>query len=497
MEIKFKETAVGCMECLNTQRRQQEQTLELKLSEGMPDAGRILGCWGQPVIRGKEWRTGSIGVTGGTMVWVLYAPEDGSAPRCMEGWMPYQLQWDIPDDTPDGIIRCDPRLRSMDARVASARKIMVRCTLSMGAEPICRCESAVYTPEGVPDDIQLLKNEYPLEVMVQAGEKAFQIDEDIVIPSNYPPVVKVVCYDVQPRITEQKVMAGRLVFRGNCRVRLLYTGEDGMLSTWEQEIPFAQYADLDSEQSNQAVADFSVVLSGMELDRLEDGKLLFQCSLIAQYGIFDRMMVTAVEDAYSPCRELELHLHTLDLPVRLEQRKDRITGTKSVPLSGRLVDMGMLWDHGTIHHDGDGVQCEMVWQNQILCYDDNGVLQSAAVRAAQDWSMPSDPDNRVVLGSSDSSTQIAFHEDAAEVTTDMTLDVSVFSQKGMRIVTGITCSEVQSAAQDRPSLILRRAGELPLWDIAKECGSTVEAIRQLNRLQQEPERDQMLLIPVY
>ena len=108
MEMKFNETTVGCMESLTSQRQQQEQTLEMRLPDGMPDAGRILGVWGQPVIRGKEWGTGSIGVSGGIMVWVLYAPEDGTAPRSMEGWMPFQMQWDGPDHGSDGFICIEP-----------------------------------------------------------------------------------------------------------------------------------------------------------------------------------------------------------------------------------------------------------------------------------------------------------------------------------------------------------------------------------------------------
>ena len=48
----------------------------------------------------------------------------------------------------------------------------------------------------------------------------------------------------------------------------------------------------------------------------------------------------------------------------------------------------------------------------------------------------------------------------------------------------------------RPSLILRRAGEGSLWDLAKASGSTVSAIRSANGLEEEPLDDRLLLIPV-
>jgi hypothetical protein len=36
----------------------------------------------------------------------------------------------------------------------------------------------------------------------------------------------------------------------------------------------------------------------------------------------------------------------------------------------------------------------------------------------------------------------------------------------------------------------------PIWDIAKASGSTVDAIRQANNLEEEPQQGQILLIPI-
>ena len=48
----------------------------------------------------------------------------------------------------------------------------------------------------------------------------------------------------------------------------------------------------------------------------------------------------------------------------------------------------------------------------------------------------------------------------------------------------------------RPSLVLQKAGRENLWSIAKENGSTVSAIREANNLQEEPDPDRILLIPI-
>ena len=72
----------------------REESQELRLPESMPDVGRVIAAWGQPVLRGKEWRSDHIALTGGVMVWVLYAPEDGSGCRRLESWVPFHIRMD-------------------------------------------------------------------------------------------------------------------------------------------------------------------------------------------------------------------------------------------------------------------------------------------------------------------------------------------------------------------------------------------------------------------
>ena len=64
------------------------------------------------------------------------------------------------------------------------------------------------------------------------------------------------------------------------------------------------------------------------------------------------------------------------------------------------------------------------------------------------------------------------------------------------MITGLEPGEKIAPREGMPALILCRAGNRRLWDIARECGSTVSAIETANGLTGEPETDRMLLIPV-
>ena len=95
MELVFENTKMQCLKQISCQLKDLELTQEVKLSEGMPDVGNILGAWGQVLIRGKEWRSNSVVVNGGVMCWAMYLPEEEKQPQMVEGWIPFQTQMDM------------------------------------------------------------------------------------------------------------------------------------------------------------------------------------------------------------------------------------------------------------------------------------------------------------------------------------------------------------------------------------------------------------------
>ena len=69
MEVQFTKMVYPCLQTLTSGVQTQEQTQDVRLPDGMPDIGRILACWGQPLIRGKEWHSTGMAVSGGVLAW--------------------------------------------------------------------------------------------------------------------------------------------------------------------------------------------------------------------------------------------------------------------------------------------------------------------------------------------------------------------------------------------------------------------------------------------
>ena len=497
MEMQFDRVSVPYLRKLTDSVRTQEETLEVRLPEGMPDIGRVLGAWGQVIVRGKEWNSDNMAVSCGVMAWVLYTPEDGEGVRSVEAWLPFSMKWELPETRHDGNILTSCMLKSIDARSTSARKLMVRATLCADGQAWQAEQAQVAIPGELPEDIQLLTASYPVLLTREVGEKPFLLEEQITL-SNAPKPEKLMYYTLQPEVIDQKVMAGRLVFRGNSALHLLYRGEDGSLHSWDYDLPFSQYVDLDGEYEQDAQVAVLPCVTSLDMSMDENGQLQLKAGLLGQYLIWDRSMVTVAEDGYSPNRKLELMYEQLELPSVL----DRMTNTVQAEMNTQtevqqLVDLTFYPACGRVEHGNTDARISLPGQFQILYYDEAGELRSMLTPWEDVWNVQAAEDSTINTRiTSVGRPQGMVGADRVNLRADMTVDAVVTSGQGMLMLTGMEMGELEKPDGNRPSLILCRKGDRKIWDVAKENGSTVAAILQANSLETEPESSRVLLIPV-
>lgn len=498
MELQFEKSPLRCLKTVVQGVQNQEQTQEIKLSDGMPDIGRIIGCWGQTILRGKQWSGDSLSLNGGAMVWVLYAPEDGTAPRTLESWIPFQAKWDLPEDTKDGHIRGEAGLRSVDGRSVSPRKIMLRVGIAasiQGMEPV---EVDIWKPCPLPEDVALLEETLPLTLPVLAGEKPFSLDEELSLPEGDPLPEKLVYYTLQPEITEKKVVGGRAVFRGNGTLHVLFLSGEGNLFSRDFTLAFSQLGDLEGELQGEGTLDVTVGITDLDVRLDGEGHLRVKCGMTAQYVVEDSLSLTLVTDAYSPHRTVEPEKVALALPCRLGSGSETVPVTQRISADAQhILDTAFYTDFPKLRPGENGVLSQLSGNFQVLYATPEGALQCTIARWETSQPIPAGEDSQVYASVQPGTSPTALDaEDGVQMKNSLHLSYQAVATRGIPAVAGLQLGEVQEPDPARPSLILRRAGNGRLWDMAKAAGSTVEAIRQANGLDSEPEPGRMLLIPV-
>ena len=497
MQLQFHKSTIPFLATAVQAVKNAEVTQEVRLSDGMPDIGRVLTTWGQIILRSKQWQGDLVTLSGGVMVWSLYAPEDGTEPRAVESWIPFQLNWDTERVDREGPVLISPLLRFVDSRSVSARKMMLRAGVSALAQGMYQKEAELYAPGELPEDVQILKNSYPLQLPVEAGEKTFLLDEELSMPG-MDQGVKLLSYRVSPEITEKRVLSDKVVMKGNGNLHLVYRDGEGRIHSWDHDLPFSQLAELDSIQDADAQADIRMGVTSLEADLAEPGNLRIKCGMVAQYLIRNRRLVDVVEDAYSPFRPVEPEMETLELPVILEDRREFVTAQQSIPGgNGQIADAVFYPDFPRQRRYDDAVELEVPGLFQTLVYGENGSLQGVNSRWEGSLNLPSGEDTQTaVTAVSSGRVQTAVGTDGLLLTSPVQMQLQSNSSQGIPMVTGLEVGELEEPDASRPSILLRRADGESLWQIAKQSGSTVSAISSANGLEGEPDESRMLLIPV-
>ena len=490
MELPFEKSTVKFWQQKLYTPVMKEETQELKLPESMPDIGRVIAAWGQPVMRGKEWRSTHVGITGGVMVWVLYAPEDGGSVRRMEAWIPFSVRSEHQHTRPDGVIRAECVLCAMDARSVSTRKIMLRCQVGVMIQTMLPKEAELYAPGALPEDIQLLERSYPMVLTRETGERSFLVDEVVEVPN----AQRVVYSRLMPRVTEQKVLGSRAVFRGVGELHLLCQDAEDRLFSADVEVPFAQYLDLEGDYEEAAEVSNLLCLTSLEAEPEERG-IRVKCGLVSQYIINAPSVIRCAEDAYSPGRDVEPVMTPVELPVWLDEQLRQVELEEKLVGEEVSVDAIFFPDLPVVTRQPGGAEIRVGGAFQTLTEGPEG-LGGKTLRTGKSISLDTACDT-IPFTWLRGGTQVRREGGGCALTARMDVKLDSVCHNAINMVSAIRCAEQRKSDPERPSIIVRaRKSDETLWDIAKYCGSTVSAIQRLNKLESEPEENRLLLIPV-
>ena len=342
----------------------------------------------------------------------------------------------------------------------------------------------------------MLDRVYPMILTRETGERSFLCEERLALPQGSPAISRIVYFRLSPRVTEQKVLGSRGVFRGVGDLHLLYQDEREELHSIDLELPIAQYLDLQGDYEEAAEISNLLCVTSLEVEPDSNGELFVRCGLVSQYIINAPTVIRCLEDAYSPRRELELVRQEFELPAWLEEQAQQIELRERLTGEGIPVDQIFFPEPCMVTRIPEGAQISFGGSFQTLCRNEAGELVSKGQKASQTVNLATSSDTIPC-------TWLRSGANARREGSGWMLEQTVegrigsVSTRPLSMVTAIRAGELHDPDPERPSVIIRaKRGEETLWDIAKVCGSTVSAIQRLNKLEREPEDNRLLLIPV-
>lgn len=492
---------------------QAEQGVELDhvLPDYYPEIFKILKCCVTPRVTSAAISGGKLMLDGYALIRVLYLAENSSALNCVEQRYTWSKTVDIgkmEEQCQEPVVTVIPRTDYCNCRAVSSRRIDVRGALSFRISVTC-C-SAFRLP-ALPDGVQVLRREVPCTSQPIFTDRQITVREEIDTGSSG--IEFIVSCDAVPHVTDVRMIANKAVVKGTVTVSALYgvhaDGHPGCdeLEKMTADIPVSQIIDMPG-LTDQHICRPELTVKGCDLLPRSDSGVL-SCELI----LGCRCIAVEQSTAEIPCDAYSTDYECSCTPILLR-----------IPSAPRSVG-GQLSVRSSISC-GSG-EIESVWDcrselSNVICRPDGDALLVTGQATVQAIGKCSGGapffeekqeafEQRIPAEGLDDDTTVSHRETVTgtgfSIRPDGTLDISVQADLSGELT---RCARVNalssvSVLQDKPKekcgdyslrICYTSAGE-SCWDIAKRCGTTVEAVMSENGIEdRDAELSGMIVIPM-
>ncbi len=363
-------------------------------------------------------------------------------------------------------------------------------------------ERTVYDVPQPSERLQLKRMQLPLRMPLAIGEKAFSVNEELELPSAKPAIERVMKALARTRIMEQKAVGSKAVFKGELCVHVLYADREEKLHSHDWQLPFSQYAELERDM-DEAELQTALTLTGFEAeqDSQDDCRRLFlSAGLLAQCAAIGEQKIAWIEDAFCTDAELSAQYDKWEMSglLDLQTMRETVSANAQEPVAS-VVDAWVYPSETIKQRTNDGIAFQLPLCCNVLYYDTEGALQSKSLRTGVELHLPLHENGNCRVESVDfGELYCNVGNGGIEMRTPVQLRVESYAAHPIRAVCGAEMSEAVHEKGRKPAVILRRTEEEEeLWDIAKACRTSVQAIEQANALEgASVPANTMLLIPM-
>lgn len=467
------------------------ETTDAIVPDTFPDIGRVVCAYGTVSIKDQTPQNDRLLISGMVKTTVLYQPEDGSGLRRLHIPISFAHIEECEGVGPDTTCFVSCTVAGVDASSVNSRKLSVSAQLCFELE--CYQSAKCTVTEGVADSrVEQLCAPCTVSLVERAQSGMFTVLEDVSLSDATD--LLLLHTQCALRVNECRAMHGKVVLKGEAAVSCLALQPDDAVRTLTSNTPFTQIIEMPGITEGDIVASRLAV---RELDcRLEpDGLLSYTVGGTALFTVRTVHTLQNLSDLYIPGKEISLHeekvvLHSVPPSSSMMGEASETLQTAfraSHIISVSAVCCGIKQGEDDITTVNTAVQ--------VLYLNDEQQLCSLSRQLPLEFACPS----RGSLSQVELTARAASAgESGIALTVSASGQLAADTRCTLRCISDIEVCDAKTE-RDGVTLVLRVIDqEQPLWQIAKSCGTTMDAIRRANELPAEVSTvaDMMLLIPI-
>ena len=510
MNLKINRETLSVSENIYDGVQEQNTELDYILPDYYPDIFKLIKCGISPSVTSYSINGDTLDYDITADVRILYWAENDSSLHCISQRLNYSKSVNIGTvSEPD--VTIVPKSDHINCRVVNKRRIDMRGAVSIKIKVTGESkQEAVCDISGM--NVQVRK--MPVEYMSQkiTCEKTLTLNDETELASSKPAIADIIRTETELSDTESKIIAGKLVVKGEAAIKLLYTSGESA-ETMSFTIPYSQIADMEGLDENFR---FNVRVTAVYCDITpsadsngENKKLKYEIKLHIKCCAYKTIPLSLVSDIYStsyPCEYASAKLwidqppETINEHIQnkavLETDENSIAGVYDVWCSAKNINItpgaentkikisGMLCYQAMIKNENNIPS--VIEKDQAFEYefDSEGITENSTAE---------------IYVSGISCSYTLNDSDSISVKADINIKGELYTASNFNAVTDVSIDDTVKITRDGDYAIKLYYGvkDEQVWNIAKKYSTSVNAIMEENSLESESlSENGMLLIPI-
>lgn len=492
----------------------QEQGIDMDyiLPDYYPEVFKILRCEASPRITHYNLVDGKLTYELCVDVTVLYCSEGSKQLNSLKQKLTYSRSLDLGTNKNEAEITLVPKSDYSNCRAINQRRIDVKGVVTIRVKVISEKNSEVIC-DASGMNIQMKKQHVDYTVGKLLAEKNMSIDEAVELSAAKSSVISVVRTSCISDVPDVRVIANKVIAKGNCTVTVLYSCQDTGVPSMEImnfSVPYSQIVDMNGvDETYHCFTDVCVtdcdVTPGSDKDgktRKLDCKIGLRVSCCAVKSAHTEL-VTDVYSTKYPCESGFSQFRINKLPVNISES----FSTKSVieyneGTVEKVYDIWCTVGNTAEKPEGssDGINISGMLMISALIRNSEGNPVLIEKETAFDHTIPGEESDKLNIYIKPCGCSYSISSDnKIEVTADL---IICGKKYGTSEISGV--SEIKILGDTVKSrdgnysvkLYFCSEGE-NIWDIAKKYSTSVEEVMRENNLYDEKVNENcMLLIPI-
>lgn len=490
-----------------------EQPIELDylLPDYCKSIFKVLKCKVIPKITGERILGGKLIIDGIANIKVIYICEENYQICCVNQTQIFSKSVDLKEDCDDGRITAFVKSDYVNCRAVNQHRLDIRGALSIKCH-VTQMKKLKVLSKAQGMGVQINNQKIIALDKKLTAYKEFSIREELELTYGKTAISQVLDSNHNARLTEYKIIANKVVVKGEILMHMLYTNIENSPECMDYAIPISQVIDMPNvTEEYECIASFDVISCDIDLQQDADGEYN---RFVAEFSVrvrcegnknADTHLITDMYSTLYNLNSTNSHIKTEQLLGTIHENCNNKT-MLTVPdnelssiydiscnfnCESSKLEQGCIHLTGNMHIEILAIDCEsmpvIIEKSSECCFKLN-----TQYRDGCDISFT--PYVTVCA--------VSYHMTSAkeiEVITDLCVCGSLFETNTYDLIDQVTVDD--SCKKEKKSNAVLRLyfanKDEKVWDIAKRFDTSMDSILVENSLQMEKvERKEMLLIPI-